>query len=235
LPVSPQLGLQNLSRQVVPQIPLFDANGAPLSQLQTWLTVQGIMWLPNDLDSVLSYRTLGTPGQPVLSNLFKDSTLRLSKNATGGTIAANVFIHLLQLKIHRPADASLNKAAFLISRLMEKLPAEGKRRAPANQDNIHKFWNDFRRAAHLWGAAKWLSEMGLEPEKADDIGAFAAKILVMSDHLLRAAAKVGWEFDSDSWILPDSYPRTFFDFSLPPPRREVVELLKEYRSPNRSK
>jgi hypothetical protein len=38
---------------------------------------------------------IGNEGAAILSNLFKETTVKLAKQATGGTIAANVFLQML--------------------------------------------------------------------------------------------------------------------------------------------
>jgi hypothetical protein len=216
----------------MPELPLLDHDGKPVGQLDTLLIVRSIMWSPKDINSALAYRALGNEG---LSELFKKTTLRLSKKATGGTITANVFLRLLQLKVHRPKDASVNKAVFLVSRGLEKLrPVKG-RAAPADRDYVHKFWVEFRPAAHLWGAAKWLEETGMSPDTVEEIRAFSYKVIHTADALLKAAMAAELKFDPDPWTLPGSYPRISLNISLPPPSSEMVELLKEYRAPARSK
>jgi hypothetical protein len=219
----------------VPEIPLLDHQGKPLGELDSFLTLQGIMWLPTDPHSALNYRALAAPGQPIISNLFKDTVLRLSKNAVGGTITASVFLHLLQLKTHFPEHASVGKAVFIVSRGLEKLPPQDGRAVPMDRDNVHKFWTKFRPAAHLWGAAQWLHEIGFEPQAADELEPFGYMVIQIADRLLKAAAAVNLSFDPDPWRLPDAYPRKSFAFSIPPPKAEVIELLKEYRAPVRPK
>jgi hypothetical protein len=219
----------------MPEIPLLDHEGNPLNPLDTSLIMQSIMWSPKDINSALSYRALGNDGQPTLSELFKQTTLRLSKKAGGGTITANVFLCLLQLKIHRPKDASVGKAVFLVSRALEKLRPDNGRAAPVDQDYVHKFWAEFRPAAHFWGAAAYLYEIGKSRKMTKDAGLFTHAMIHTADALLTAAMAANWEFDPDPWTLPDSYPRISLNISLPPPRTEVVELLKEYRAPVRPK
>jgi hypothetical protein len=213
----------------VPEIPLLDEAGNPLSELEMFLTVRGIMWLPKDLDSVLNYRALGAPGQPGLTNLFKETTLKLMKQDTGGTIAAHVFLQLLSFKRYRPDDASVNKAVFVVSRKLEKLGHA----APSDRRNVRKFWNAFTPAAHLWGAARLLNTIGLEPQTDDEIGSFPVKVLLVGELLLRAARELGWQFDPDPWRLPDLYPRKAYQFDLPVPlpTDEDIELLRKYRAP----
>jgi hypothetical protein len=216
----------------MPELPLLDHEVKPVGQLDTLLLVRSIMWSPKDIKSALAYRALGNEG---LSELFKKTTLKLSKKATGGTITASVFLHLLQLKIHRPQDASVNKAVFLVSRGLEKLrPVKG-RAAPADRDYVHKFWVEFRPAAHLWGAAQWLDENGMSPDTVEEIGTFSYKLIHAAEALLRATMAAELKFDPDPWTLPGSYPRISLNISLPPPRTEMVELLKEYRAPARPK
>ena len=213
----------------MPEIPLLDEAGNPLPELESFLTVRGIMLLPRDLPSVLNYRALGAPGQPILSDLFKKTTMKLHKNARGGTIAAHVFLQLLSFKRHRPDDASVNKAVFIVSRKLERLGPD----TPSDRRNVRKFWNAFTPAAHLWGAARFLTAAGLEPQTDEEVPSFPAKVLLVGDLLLRATEQLNWKFDPDPWTLPTSYPRTVSEFNLPIPlpTDEDVKLLQEYRAP----
>lgn len=219
----------------MPDLPLLDRKGNPLGELDTLLTVRAIMWSPKDKGSALSFRGLVTNDQSSPSELFKQTFLRLSKKETGGTIAGRVFISLLQFKIHRRKEASIGKAVFLVSRALEKQPLDNGRAAPVDRDYVHKFWAEFRPAAHLWGAALWLAKMGISAETDEEIGAYTYKVIYTADALLTAACAANLEFDPDPWRLPNGYPRPSLNISLPPPSGEDVELLKEYRAPVRPK
>jgi hypothetical protein len=215
---------------IMPDLPLLDPEGNPLGRFDTFLIVRSIMAWPNDIESALSYRALGNAG---LSEMFKQATLKLAKSDVGGTITASVFLHLLQLKIYRPQDASFNKAVFLVSRGLEKLRPHHGRAAPIDRIYVRKFWTKFRPAAHLWGAAQWLSEMGMSPETEEEIEAFPSIVIQIADALLAAAMAAELNFDPDPWRLPVAYPRLSPRISLPPVSAEVVALLEKYHSPDR--
>jgi hypothetical protein len=216
----------------MPELPLLDHEGNPLGRFDTFLIVRSIMAWPNDIESALSYRALGNAG---LSEMFKQATLKLAKKATGGTITASVFIHLLQLKIHQPKDASVGKAVFVVSRHLGELRPNNGRAAPVDRDYVHKFWAEFRPAAHLWGAAQWLSEMGISPETEDEIEAYPTQVIHVADALLGAANAAELKFDPDPWTLPASYPRLLRKINISPPSNETLKFLKDYRAPVRLK
>src|SRR5690349_11172549 len=119
----------------MPELPLLDEGGKPIRGSDAYFIVQGIMWWPKDKASASSYFTLTAGG---LTEMFKKTYLKHSKRKVGGTITASVFLHLLQFKIHRPKDASVGKAVFVVSRLLEKKPSSGTKSVPADRDYVHK-------------------------------------------------------------------------------------------------
>jgi hypothetical protein len=149
----------------MPEIPLL-IQGRPLDPIAANLIVQAIMWSPKDFDSVQSYLGL-VIGSRIPSKLFMETASNLARASTGGGIAGEIFLHLLQLKVHRPRDASVGKAVFIVSRDLEERSLPSGRRAPSNVDRIHKFWTDFRPAAHLWAAFRIHKDANRMPKSPD--------------------------------------------------------------------
>src|SRR5260370_34327039 len=112
----------------MPQIPLLNRKGKPIRASEAYFVLHAIMLSPNDKDSVSSFLALKNEG---LTDVFKKTFLKLSKGATGGTVAGMVFLRLLQLKLHRPNDASIGKAVFLLSPELKKKSFAERRRLPA--------------------------------------------------------------------------------------------------------
>jgi hypothetical protein len=221
----------------MPEIPLMHG-GEPIGPIGSYLIVQAIMWSPKDFDSVMSHvgMVLGS-GSP--TELFRKTTEHLARASTGGGIAGEVFLQLLRLKVHRPRDASVNKATFIVSRDLEERRLPGGRAAPSNIDRVHAFWADFRPAAHLWGAFRIHKDAGRIPPSPDisatDFAALSSDILLCADALLSKARAVKLDFDKHPWRLPDGYPRRPYNLDVPPPTSWAIERLKDYKPPGRPK
>jgi hypothetical protein len=221
----------------MPEIPLV-SGGEALGPIVSHLIVQTVMWCPKDSDSVYSYLSL-VIGSSIQSELYLKTTKNLAKAAVGGLIAGEVFLKFLQLKVHRPRDASVNKAAFIVSRELENRRSADGRRPPSNLDRVHKFWTDFRPAAHLWAALRLQKDAGWVPVSPDVSGeAFAAysyNLILCADALLSRAEAAGIDVEADPWRLPEAYPRKPIKLEIPPPTASAIECLKNYRAPVRPK
>jgi hypothetical protein len=173
-------------------------------------------------------------GEPLkLSKMSREALKRgLKTSVLAGRITAAVFLKGLQLKIHRPKQASVGMATFLVSRMLEGQREDGKL-IPADRDNIHKQWVKCRPAAHIWGASHYLIENGLALSYDD--GWFPNRIFDTAQALLEAAKGVDWRFDEDPWELPEGYPRRPVKIVLPAPDTHTIELMKKYRAPVRPK
>lgn len=221
----------------MPEIPLLTQK-QPFGSIATYLILQAIMLSPKDIGSAESFLTM-TAGSSTYSRLLKQTIARFTKASTGGTIAGEVFLHFLQLKLHRPRDASVAKAVFIVSRELEETRLHGGRIAPSNIDRVHRFWAKFRPAAHLWAAFRLAQDSGqmpLSPSASDSEFANLNDHLILgADTLLLAAAKAKLDFDPDPWTLPDAYPKKPFSIDVPPPSAWAIALMAEYRAPNSPK
>jgi hypothetical protein len=215
----------------MPEIPLLDREGKPLRATEAYLTLQVVMYSPNDENCVAPYLSLTADG---LTELFKKTFLKLSKRATGGTVAAMIFLRLLQLKIHRPKDASVGKAVFLVSTALKKKSLTDRKRMPTGRGYVHDLWFEFRPAAHLWGAAFQLSESGVELE--EDPRPYTEGLIYFAREMFELAVATNIDLGPDPWQVPNSYPRTMptkFGDIIKPPTMEIVELLESYNAADR--
>jgi len=195
------------------------------------------MLSPKDLGSAESFLAL-VFGSSSYSRFLRQAISRFAAAATGGAIAGEVFLHLLQLKLHRPDEASVGKAAFLVSRDLEDKQLHSGKAAPSNADRVHTFWAKFRPAAHFWAAFRLAQDAG-QAQLASNFSEseFAAvndHILLGADLLLSRAMGAQLDFDPRPWKLPDAYPRKPFYIGVPPPTPWAIERLREYRAPRRS-
>ena len=135
----------------MPEIPLM-SRGKPVGPAGAYLVLQSIMWSPKDMDSVMSYLvSLLVAAFP--RNYTRKQRRIFRKHHLAVEIAGEIFLHLLQLtKCESSEDASIGKAVFIVSRDLEQRRLPSGRKAPSNVDRIHRFWADFRPAAHLWAA-----------------------------------------------------------------------------------
>jgi hypothetical protein len=219
----------------MPEMPLLDSSGKPLGPSATEVVLSATMLSPTDVESLSSFLILAF-GSVSCSRLVKEVATKFSKAAIGGSIAGNVFLCLLPLKLHRPQDASVSKAVFLVSRDSEGQHLKNGRRTPSNLDRVHNFWVKFRPAAHLWAAFQMLKNSDGIPVSPSEIGSVIEDILLLGDALLSEATAAGLKFDPDPWKLPDAYPgKPCSIVGLSPPTSWEIEQLKEYRAPIRPK
>lgn len=216
----------------MPEIPLLDRAGKPLPPISTKVLLHAVMGYPSDFDSLQSFLVLNF-GTPSNSDLVKKVNRDFQKKATGGSIAAEVFGILLQLKAHRPQDASVNKATFLVSRGLENTLLNSGKECPSNIDRVHKFWAEFRPAAHIWAAYRLEDQTPARTES--EILTYTTNILNAADQLLSIASALDWKFDTDPWILPSAYPRLPYRIEVPSLDGWMTELLEKYRAPKRPK
>jgi hypothetical protein len=195
-----------MRNNVMPEIPLL-AQKQPFSPIATFLILQAIMLSPKDVGSAESFLTM-IAGSSTYSKLSKQTIEKFTKASTGGAIAGEVFLHFLQLKLHRPRDASVAKAVFIVSRELEAARLHGGRIAPSNIDRVHPFWAELRPSAHLWAAFRLAQDSGLaslSPAAADsEFAKLNDHLILGADSLLLAAAKAELKFDPDPWALPDA-------------------------------
>jgi hypothetical protein len=238
----------------MPEIPLLH-QGKPFGPFKTKIILDAIMLSPRDLDSLVSYLVLVFQS-PTYSRVVKDVDAKFIKAAPGGAIAGQVFYNLLQLKLHqhllplkrhRPQEASVSKAVFLVSRGLKNQPLRGGRTLPRDPDRVHNFWVKFLPAAHLWAAWLLVDDAGRIPDlqnrpdpqnlSEDTIGIQNQRLLLLADALLSAATAEGLKFEQEPWTLPDAYPGKPFSIIglLPPPTPWAIEQLKDYQVPARPK
>jgi hypothetical protein len=221
----------------MPEIPLLN-RGKPFGPVATFFVLQAIMLSPKDLGSAESFLAI-TAGSSTYSKLLADTISKFAKASTGGAIAGDVFLHLLQLHLHRPQDASVGKAVFIVSRELEKTTLHSGKVAPSNVDRVHAFWAKFRPAAPLWAAFRLAQDGGrtsLSSMPADsEFAALSDNLILCADTLLIATENAKLTFDPDPWKLPDGYQRKPFSVDVPPPTPETIKLLAEYRAPNTPK
>jgi hypothetical protein len=231
------------------ELPLLDPQGNPFPPAATFLILRAIMLSPKDIGSARTYMAVAMSGDPD-SNEFSRINAKFLKRAPIGAIAGEVFLTLLGLKVHRPKDASANKAAFLVSRGLE-----GKRRRSRHVDRVRRYWDEFRPVAHMWAALVRLQgDEDLPPEfvvraarqwdafkhtqlEISDAG-FAElneHVLLDGDRLLAMAAENRLTIDPAPWTLPPRYPRKPRNIDVPAPSPWVEKTLKEYRAPKPQK
>jgi hypothetical protein len=196
------------------------------------------MLSPKDEDNAATFVQLASSAP--ISELLLTTVTAFSKKGTGGAIAGKVLLHLLQLKLHRPEDASVGKAVFVVSRDLEDAQLGSGRAAPSHVDRVHKFWTDFRPAAHLWAAHELLLRdakrtLPTETSPVDEFGTLTDDIVLHAETLLKAAHSNALDFDPNPWTLPEAYPRRGIDIAVPPITDWVINVLREYRAPVRSK
>jgi hypothetical protein len=222
----------------MPEIPLLDRDGKPLSPVPSFLILQSIMLSPDDSDSTQSFLAMAC-GSSSYSALLKQTILHFTKASTGGAIAGDVFLLYLQMTLHSHPVPSIAKAAFVVSGGLEGTSLHSGRAAPQHVDRVHRFWGQFRRAAHLWAALRLVQGAGrtaLSPKSSDsEIAELNDHIILCSDLLLSAAVAADMAIDPDPWKLPDAYPRKVYHIDIPPLTDQALERLTRYRVAARSK
>jgi hypothetical protein len=207
--------------------------------LSTKVLLYAIMHSPKDIPSIVSFVHLYHGGCD--SKFVEDATWRFLKGKIRGLIAGEVFLCLLSFKLHRPRDASISKAVFLLSRELKGKRTESGIRVPSDRDRIHNCWIEFRPAAHLWAAFTLLECSGrsMEPPNASakEIRSLNDDLILIADALLSEATAAGLNFDPDPWTVPDGFPGKPANVRdlIQPPSSWSIETLMNYRAPVRSK
>jgi hypothetical protein len=195
----------------MPIVPLQSSGNKPLHLINSFKVLWAIMLSPGDVESVLTHLYL-LEGDP--SELRTRILERRAKRALGGSVAGNVFIVELQLRQYLPAGfAKTTKAFHLLSESLKREYLPNGHKAPSSLIQIRKFWDEYRKAAHLWGAYCMLEHSDQLPfggsatiskkERLSRIYTF----IMYADYLLGLAVELNFNFCDDPWILPPKFPR----------------------------
>ena len=161
-----------------------------------------------------------------------------------GVITGHTLIAVRTIAENHPgAQASLNKAFFILSQDFMKQNAEAQRRLPANKRDFQKIWLRFKPVAHLWSALKLLEkELGDLDQAAemleDETGlqyflAVAENMRIFGESYSLPRGGGPLLDPKITFRVPPDFPLPDIELKLPPLSEQGLSSLQSYQSPNK--
>jgi hypothetical protein len=208
----------------------------PGSLAATYLRVQSIMMHPDDVPSqdamvlaVASEAIRQIPTGRYEPSAFTKSAL-FRACSDGGFFAGQVFSFLVRMLKHRPREASIAKAQFLVCRGLED----------KHERTLKKHWSDYRTCSHLH-AARWLAHevygIKFPVDNIPEHNASVLWLLSVAHYMLDVARNADASKLGDGWWCLPEFHRHFTvkGFEIPDLTDHQAKSLQDYRAPTHAK